>query len=164
VFTVYSQLTCLSIDNCTQSIRDLEYLFSLTPALVHLKLVSSRSTFDSIFSGSYWEQFIRIKLPELKKFDFFFTCHLETKTEGITNGFMPFIVEFQAPFWVDKQRWFVKCDYALEVSKFRLYTTPICIDNFDNQSTRWEVSLMDNMHRLTVDPTNTTFSATRFKV
>ncbi len=154
----------LSIGNCAQSSSNLEYLLSLTPALVHLKLVSFRPTFHSIFNAFDWEQFIRIKLPLLRKFEFFFIYDLTNPNDNTANNFSSPIAAFQTPFWMDDQRCFVIYDYVLNKSMFRFYTTPICIDDLDNQSTRCEVSIRDNACRLIFPSTESVINFTDIKV
>jgi hypothetical protein len=128
--------------------EDLECLLLLTPSLVHLKLVSSRSTLDSIFIGSYWEQFIQNNLLSLNKFQFFLTCNTDKFND--TNTLDSLILPFQTSFWLNDNHWFVICDYTLRESKIKLYTTPVC-QNIGTRSPRFEVSSTNSKCRLILD-------------
>ncbi|CAF1424534.1 unnamed protein product [Adineta steineri] len=108
------------------STQELECLLSLTPSLGHLKLISSRSTLDSIFDGSYWEQLIQKKLLLLNQFQFSFTC-IKNEFDD-TATFDSLILPFQSPFWVNNKKWFVTCGYILQESIIMLYTRPLCIE------------------------------------
>jgi len=136
---VYPQLVSLTIGKCRLSTQELECLLTLTPSLSHLKLVSSRSTFDSIFDGSYWERFIQEKLPLLNQFQFFLTC--TSKKFDDTTTLDSLILPFQSPFWLKNKNWFVICSYILRQSRMILYTTPICIEvTGQTESAIFEVS------------------------
>ncbi len=136
---MYPQLVSLTIGKCKLSTQELECLLTLTPSLSHLKLVSSRSTFDSIFDGSYWERFIQEKLPLLNEFQFFLTC--TSKKFDDTTTLDSLILPFQSPFWLNKKNWFVICSYILRQSRMILYTTPICIEvTGQTESAIFEVS------------------------
>jgi len=157
-------LTHLSIGNCRQSSSNLEYLLSLTPALVHLKLVSFRPTFYSIFNAVYWKQFMQIKLPLLRKFEFFFTLDLKNSNDDTANRDNALIAAFQTSFWIDDQRCCFTYDYVTRELKFTFYTTPICIDDFDNQSIRYEVSSRDNTCRLILPSTENMINSININV
>jgi hypothetical protein len=137
----------LTIDDCQLSIPKLECLLSLTPSLAHLKLVSSRSTLDPIFDGSYWEQFIQNKLLLLNKFQFFFTDNTYKSHNSTTLDSL--ILPFQSPFWLNNKHWFVTCDYIPRESKIKLYTTPVCMKvDVATRSSIFEVSLTNPKCRL----------------
>ncbi len=143
---VYPQLVSLTIGDCQLPLRDLEFLLSLTPSLICLKLVSSRSVFDSIFDGSYWEHFIQNKLLLLKKFEFFFTCNVN-ESNGITH-FDSLILPFQTSFWLNNKHWLVTCDCTPRELKTRLYTTPVCKIDVKTKSPIFEVSSTNSNCRL----------------
>ncbi|CAF1468587.1 unnamed protein product [Adineta steineri] len=145
--TVYAQLTSLTIGDCRLSIQELECLLSLTPSLGHLKLIASRSTLDTIFDGSYWEQFIQEKLLLLNQFQFLLTC-IDNKFDDITT-FDSLILPFQSPFWLNNKNWFVTCGYILRESKIILYTTPLFVGvDAATRSAVFEVSLTNPEYRL----------------
>ncbi|CAF3765104.1 unnamed protein product [Adineta steineri] len=126
--------------------EDLKCLLLLTPSLVHLKLVSSRSKIDSIFDGSYWEQFIQNNLLLLNKFHFFFACN-NNKLNDITT-LDSVILPFQSPFWRNSKRWFVTCDYIPEESKIRLYTTTSIWKNIETRSPKLLISSINPKCRM----------------
>lgn len=127
---------------------DLEYLLLLTPSLAHLKLVATRSKLDSIFVGSYWEQFIQNNLFLLNKFQFFLTCNINKFND--INILDSLILPFQTLFWLNDKHWFVNCDYTPRESKIKLYTTPVC-KNIGTISPRFEVSSTNPKCRLILD-------------
>ncbi|CAF3997705.1 unnamed protein product [Adineta steineri] len=138
--TVYPQLVSLTIGDCTLSPQEVECLLTLTPSLSHLKLIASRSTLDSIFNGSYWEQFIQKKLLLLNQFQFFFTCTNKKLNDTATLDSL--ILPFESSFWLNNKKWFVNCGYILRESKIILYTTPLCIEvDATKRSSVFEVSL-----------------------
>ena len=137
--TVYPHLVSLTIGKCKLSTQELECLLTLTPSLSHLKLVSSRSTYDSIFDGFYWERFIQEKLLLLNQFQFFLTYTSKKFDDTITLDSL--ILPFQSPFWVNNKNWFVICGYILRQSRIILYTTPIFIEiKVQTESPIFEVS------------------------
>ena len=145
----YAQLTSLSIRNCKMPIQDLRLLLSLTPSLVHLKLISYQTTFNPKANDYNWEQFIRSQLPHLDEFEFLFSNSVRG-SDDITS-LDSLIAPFQTPFWLDDKRWFVTCDYVFRSSEIRLYTTtmaPITESNTGG-SIRWETTSMDSVCRLT---------------
>jgi hypothetical protein len=145
---VYPQLISLTIGNWQLPIQNLENLLSLTPSLVHLKLGSFRSTIDSIFVGSYWEQFIQNNLPLLNKFQFFLTYSNDEFNDN--NSFDSLILPFQSPFWLNDKHWFVTCDYIPRASQIRLYTTPTFKDTETGFPT-FQVSSMNSECRIILD-------------
>lgn len=121
--------------------QDLECLLSLTPSLAHLKLVAYRTTFDSIFDGSYWEIFIQNNLFLLKKFEFFLTCG--TNKSNNPDSFDSVIIPFQSPFWLNNKNWFVTYNYIPQRSKILLYTTPAFM-HIETRSSKFEVSSINS--------------------
>ncbi|CAF1063116.1 unnamed protein product [Adineta steineri] len=101
--------------------EELKCLLLLTPSLVHLKLVSSRSETYSIFDGSYWEQFIQNNLLLLNKFQFFFTYITDEFND--TNTLDSLILPFRSSFWLNNKHWLVSCDYTPRKRNIRLYTS-----------------------------------------
>jgi hypothetical protein len=146
-----SLLSSLTINHCSLSMEELELLLSRTPALVHLKLVSRERTFDSMFDGYNWEQFIRAKLHRLNKFEFFFS-YIDKTDDDITNV-DSLVDSFRTPFWLYDKRWFITCDYVFESQAFNLYTPSISIAGFEN-SIRCEISAVDGMYSFAGLPVN----------
>jgi hypothetical protein len=145
--TSYSQLTYLSLYQKKIEMNNIESVLSLTPSLVHLNVSGFEHSFDaSLYDGSRWAKLISTKLPRLNKFEFRFsqTCNSEYDMESI-------LAPFRTPFWVEKKRWFVACnyqpsthniilrspppdymrwfDYKDESKKISLSTIPMSIDN-----------------------------------
>ena len=49
-------------------------------SLIYLKLTSVKSVYSPVFEGLFWEQFIRIRFPQRKNFEFYFTYSIEDNT------------------------------------------------------------------------------------
>ncbi|CAF1096405.1 unnamed protein product [Rotaria sp. Silwood1] len=149
---VRSSLKSLSIIASSLRIQDFELILLSVLSLRHLKLISKRQQFDSVFDASYWEQLTGSKLPNLDKLEFFFAYQYDTNDHFINLESL--VAPFRAQFWVQTKRWFVTCAYAPESDEIWLYTTPT--DIFDNEDVlRCEVSWMDNTCRLTQRPLDT---------
>ncbi|CAF3593936.1 unnamed protein product [Rotaria socialis] len=97
-----SLLTSLTIRNCTLPMEHIETLLSRTPALVHLKLISRKRAFDSIFDGYNWEQLILNMLPQLNQFEYFFS--FINKKNDYMKILNRVIASFQTPFCPSKQK------------------------------------------------------------
>ncbi|CAF3693641.1 unnamed protein product [Adineta steineri] len=120
---LHASLKSLTITDCSLIPQHLELLLSSTPSLYHLKLVSHRKSFDSMFQSCYWEQLIRTKLLELDQFEFFFAS-----TNFKNNKFISletFVSPFRAPFWLEDKHCFVSCAYVPSSRAIWLHTTPI---------------------------------------
>jgi hypothetical protein len=159
----HPELLSLSIHNCTLSIEDLYSILSLTPALIYLKVILFTSSFNSLFDGSSWEQFITSKLTHLNQFEFLFSFD---KTYYIhdTPNLQSIIATFQAPFWLEDKHWFVTWDYLLEREKnLRIYTTPICTAD-SKHSRRFEVSSKNDVCHITERPSTVAIDAIKDKV
>ena len=136
--TPFRQLTSLTLEKVNEEITDLEAFLSLTPSLVHLKLIGD----GNYCYGSRWEGFIRRRLPRLTRFEFFFNTTL--KTRQYSSDIHSTIVSFQTPFWLDEKKWFVVYESDLNSLEYvRMYSIPICVS-----------TLLFEMNKITV----TTFS------
>ncbi len=142
----YPQRISLTLHDCRLSTEDLESLLSLTPSIVHFKMVSTRSVFDSVFDATFWEKFVQTKLICFNKFEFFFTYFVQENT--ITPSLESIISLFQAPFWLNDKHWFVTCEYILNYAQLKLYTTPVSTTNFE-KLIKYEASSINGMHMLT---------------
>ncbi|CAF3723346.1 unnamed protein product [Adineta steineri] len=148
---LHASLKSLTITDCSLIPQHLELLLSSTPSLYHLKLVSHRKSFDSMFQSCYWEQLIRTKLLELDQFEFFFAS-----TNFKNNKFISletFVSPFRAPFWLEDKHCFVSCAYVPSSRAIWLHTTPIKGINYQ-ELIRCEVSWRDSTCRLTQRPLN----------
>jgi hypothetical protein len=99
---------------------ELQSLFSQTPSLRHLKIVSR--SFDMI-NGSRWEQLIKSQLPALKKLQFYTSL-----SRCLSENEM--ILPFRAPFWTEEKRWLVICNVFPTRGEAEMYTLPICISHY----------------------------------
>ena len=142
-----SELVSLSINDCTLSLEDLFSILLLTPALTHLKIISSTSSFNSFADGSTWEDFITSQLFHLNKFEFLFSDKPYSTSD--TDSPNSIIAKFQTPFWLHDKHWFVSFNLLLQgLTQFRIYTTPICTTDSKNLM-RFEVSSRDSVWRVT---------------
>ncbi len=117
----FPQLTSLTINNLSVTIDELEPFLLLTPSLVYLKLIGGKKMMD----GKRWEQFIPINLPNLDKFEFYFTEYPSLK-QTATHVELT-IASFQTPFWSEHKKWFITCECNIEEShSIDLYSIPIC--------------------------------------
>jgi hypothetical protein len=130
----------------TISPTSLVSLLTRTPALVHLKLVSRRETFDRVFDGSYWEQLIQSKLPSLKTFEFFF-WYSPYKRSNMIDIDSP-ITSFRTSFWLKEKNWIINCAHIIESPGIWLYTSTAWIMRYKN-SPKCEISAIDNVWRFT---------------
>ncbi len=140
-------MTSLTIYRCEQLNKDLEYILSLTPSLIHFKFVSTGTKLDWNGNGHYWQRLIQTNLPLLKKFQFFISYNMLNSQESIPSLDL-LITSFQTPFWIEDKRWFVTSDYVMYIRSSRLYTTPVCIDGFHEGQLRCELSSMNTNYRL----------------
>lgn len=119
----YPQLTSLTIKNCQLLTRDLKLVLSLTPSLICLKLKSSRSTFDLVFDGVFWQALTSSTIPLLRQFEFFFSYQFSMDS---TADSLDYIVNrFRTPFWMNDRNLFVTCDFILSSLTIKLYTIPV---------------------------------------
>jgi len=142
----YPQRISLTLRDCRLSTEDLESLLSLTPLLVHFKMASTRSVFDSVFDATFWEKLVQTKLLCFNKFEFFFTYFVEENT--ITPSLESIISPFRTPFWLNDKHWFVTCEYILNYAQLKLYTTAVSTTNYE-KLIKYEASSINGMHLLT---------------
>ena len=131
------------------SINHLKRVLSITPSLVHLKLIyCTRWSFESIFDGDFWKEFIQTKLPLLDKFDFVFTCLSLTYT--VIQSLSSPIISFQTPFWLNDKHWFVTYDIAICSFQTRIiiYSLPIHTTMEPGILIRRKASSMDDVRLL----------------
>ncbi|CAF1635694.1 unnamed protein product [Rotaria magnacalcarata] len=145
-----ARLISLTICKCTLSRDSIELLLCETPLLRHFKLVSHRTTFDSIFDGLDWELFIRNSLSALEKFEFFFSyrCKRPDPFHGLSSR----IASFQSRFWQEEKHWFVVAANPIKLSEFWLYTRPLSNIDYETSQARYELSSTDDGYRLLARP------------
>jgi hypothetical protein len=120
-FISFQQLTSLTIENLGVTIDKLESFLSLTPSLVHLKLIGGKN----MLYGKRWEEFIEINLVQLDKFEFFFDEWYGNQKNSADLEVI--IASFRTPFWTEHKKWFVICEYKDDWTKtIHLYSIPIC--------------------------------------
>jgi hypothetical protein len=144
--TCHASLKSLTITDCSVAVQDFELLLEPINALRHLKLISRKREFDSMFDGCHWQKIIQIKLPYLDKFEFFFS-YLHHQGHNLIN-LESVIAPFRASFWLVDKQWFVSCAWVFSLSTIWLHTSPINIPDIGTP-VRCEVSWKDNVHRVT---------------
>ncbi|CAF3586915.1 unnamed protein product [Rotaria sp. Silwood1] len=130
--TIHRSLVTLTLNIGSMPMVRLESLLLLTPSLVHLKLVSHNGDLDLMSNSSRWEEFIQLALPELEKFEFFFS--VAHRRQAFLLDIEPLIEPFRRPFWLEHKHWYVCCEQS-GTSQFRtdLYTIPICVTRLKYQ-------------------------------
>lgn len=147
--TFHMTLKSLTMTGCSLTPEHLELLLAQIPAVHYLKLISDRNQFDSVFDASYWQQLICTKLPNLNRFEFFFSYGYGNNNDFINLEAL--IDPFRAPFWLEEKHWLVACAYIPELNAIGLYTTPIGMIS-NPKPVRYEISSIENTCRLTQRP------------
>lgn len=119
-----SSLKSLIINRCSLPFEHIRSLVTRTTELSHLKLISrERTEFDRIFDGYHWEELIRNQLPQLTRFEYFFS--FVDKKDICFGMFSSLIASFQTSFWLKEKHWFTICGYNFESQIFELHTKTI---------------------------------------
>lgn len=107
--TLYQRLTSLTFSDMHLSIDDLQSLLSLFPSLTYFTFhTQSSHPFECLQRFSQWENFIREKLPLLRKFCFYiYSRSRRYKGASIQSVLAPFFT----PFWLEEKQWFVTGEY-----------------------------------------------------
>jgi hypothetical protein len=124
----------------------LEQFLSLTPALIYLKVIGMAYLIDSY----RWEKILRIKLPSLDRFEFFFMSW-----ENVNYNFsdiQSLIRPFQTSFWLENKQWMVNCDYIINPMEVMLYSIPICKPSFQYHDPSNKISC-SNFTKFHIDQT-----------
>jgi hypothetical protein len=145
----YRQLKSLTLEDNRMDIFKLEQFLSLTPSLKYLKVIGMAYLIDSY----RWEKILRIKLPNLEKFEFFF---LSWKNVNYNfSDIQSLIRPFQTSFWLENKQWIVNCDYIFNPMEVMLYSIPICKSYFQyhDQSNKISCSNLNqfNLEQLMMD-------------
>lgn len=164
---IHRSLINLTINIVGISLTTLEPLFQLTPSLVHLKIVSSNCHSDIISNSFLWETMIQVTLPELERFEFFFTVHHQR--QDLRFNAETVIEPFRQPFWLEYKHWLVCCEQTgTRKLKTHLYTIPICKDHWKYQEPIEKVfstvdhashNITNRVSRLTIDLTEPPFQS-----
>lgn len=141
-----SLLTSLTVDECSLSSETFTSLFSLTPALIYLKLASAREVFDCIFDGLYWEELISSKLRSLKTFDVFFTFRVWRDSHHFIDIDPP-VASVRTKFWLQEKNWIMNYAYLIDSPAIWLYTDKFKMKRRET-SGRCEISPTDNAWHL----------------
>ncbi|CAF1198345.1 unnamed protein product [Adineta ricciae] len=123
----YQQLESVSIEECQLTIDELLLVTSLTPSLIHLKIVSDISdihAFTLVTNASHWEMFIQRQLPRLRKFEFLFSFKHNSENEIVNLD--SFVTPFRTPYWLNEKHWFIASAYVMTGPEVWLYTLPLC--------------------------------------
>ncbi|CAF0798936.1 unnamed protein product [Rotaria sp. Silwood1] len=164
VSTHYRQLKFLTLEDNRMDIYKLEQFLSVTPSLIYLKVIGMAYLTDSY----RWEKILRIKLPNLDRFEFFF---LSWKNVNYSfSDIESFIRPFETAFWLENKQWIVNCDYIINPTEVMLYSIPICKSYFQyhNQSNKISCSnftktnnnnetMMDNVSQLRLNLVKTIY-------
>ncbi len=124
----HHQMECLTIEECSFLMNDLELIVSLTPLLVYLKLIANISDaqmFSVVCDASRWEALIHKNLPLLRKFEFLFSLKLIPNEE--TESLDSFVAPFQTSYWFNEKHCSVTSVYVIQLAEIWLYTIPVCV-------------------------------------
>jgi len=142
----YRQLKSLTLEDNRMDIYKLEQFLSLTPTLTYLKVIGMAYLIDSY----RWEKILRIKLPNLERFEFFFLSwkNVNYNFSDIESLIRP----FQTSFWLENKHWFVNCDYIINPMEVMLYSLPICKSYFQYHDQSNKISC-SNTSQFQIDST-----------
>ncbi|CAF3014557.1 unnamed protein product, partial [Rotaria sp. Silwood2] len=124
--TSYPQLISLTFEDIQIGMEMIKLLLSLTPSLVHLKLVGHGA---ELFNGSYWEQFIKTKLPALNKFEFMIHKNVDTNLDS--DSLESLIAPYRTSFWLEIKHWLVSVVDIRQCSIINLHSIPVCASKVD---------------------------------
>jgi hypothetical protein len=133
ILTSFHQLKSLTIEEFDGRVDVLESFLLSTPSLVHLKLIYGR-----MLDGKRWEEFIRIHLPYLDKFEFYSKEY--TLIEKTDADIELIIAPYRTPFWLDHKKWFVMFEYFGRTNIY-LYSIPQCKSHLKYETLRKKISL-----------------------
>ncbi|CAF4309091.1 unnamed protein product, partial [Adineta steineri] len=135
--TAYCQkLTSVSLEKLNMNIADLEFFLQSMPSLIDLKLTGNGNYFD----GHRWEKFIQKNLLGLKKFQFYFSDYQNDQLNY--PDIEQIIRSFQTPFWIELKKWFVICEYNINIPEWiKLYSIPNCMARVNSKVEPINISL-----------------------
>ncbi|CAF1661467.1 unnamed protein product [Adineta ricciae] len=145
----YEQLTSLTISKCNLLMEHFRLVLITVPSLTYLKLMSTRLMYGHVFNGSFWEEFIQIRFPQLKTFEFHFTYPIQDN--AIVHSVNSIIASFRTSFWLQDKRWFTICDHFIKSKQIAVYTKSICV-NQDGPLIRCEAVPVSSVCRLIENP------------
>jgi hypothetical protein len=142
----YRQLKSLTLEDNRMDVFKLEQFLSLTPALIYLKVIGMAYLIDSY----RWEKILRIKLPSLDRFEFFFMSWKNVNYNF--SDIQSLIRPFQTSFWLENKQWMVNCDYIINPMEVMLYSIPICKPSFQYHDPSNKISC-SNFTKFHIDQT-----------
>ena len=145
----YPQLKSLTCEGGRIQMEKFERCLTLTPALMHLKLVGNGNLFDSAFDGHRWQTLIAQYLPALEKFQFFLS--VLTHVNFDTNHVEEIISHYRSPFWIDDKQCSVQCDYIVYLHRLILYSLPICTSRLEYHHSDIQIVSVNNSTVESVD-------------
>ena len=123
----HRRLTSLILSNCSLSMYEMQTLLSLTPSLIHLRIIS---TDHSIISGSRWYDLIETRLSALTKFEFYIQWSLQRHGDALQSRLTSFMASFCTLFWTTEKRWPITYNWFPNHTTGEIYTLPICKLNY----------------------------------
>ncbi|CAF1135849.1 unnamed protein product [Adineta steineri] len=121
------QLTSVSLKKLNMKITDLEFLLQSMASLINLKLTGNGDYSD----GHRWEKFIQTNLLGLKNFQFYFNDYQSDQSSY--PDIEQIIRSFQSPFWIELKKWFVICEYNINIPQWiKLYSIPNCMSKLNS--------------------------------
>ena len=114
-------LESLAIDGGSFTCEQFESLVSPVPSLRYLKIISERTQFDASFDGSFWEELIPTKLPQLEQLHL--SISFNCAGSDVYRSLQSIITSFQTSFRIVDKHWFVTCAYHPVWNTITLCTT-----------------------------------------
>lgn len=150
--STYSQLTCLTFQSYSLSLKKFHSLLSLTPSLIHLRVTIRDCGVFDMSCGDSWEEFLQTRLIRLKTFQFLFTCETEEIPYGV--DVQSIVESFQTPFWLNEKHWIVFCDYVFDSGRIHLYTASSQFDQNTTVIRSTNLSSDDHLHLIVAHQRN----------
>jgi hypothetical protein len=122
----FGQLYSLTLKSCSIDMFILKLLLSLTLSIENLQLIRCIDLNEFISHSTEWETFLQTKLPSLNKLQFFLIDDGQVFANTLFNTEL-ILNSFRTPFWIERKKWFVICDYIISSQIVILYT-PSCFD------------------------------------
>ncbi|CAF1542235.1 unnamed protein product [Adineta ricciae] len=147
----HHQMESVSIEECQLTMDNLLLITTLTPSLIHLKIVSNISDTDAftlVTDVSRLEEFVQSQLPRLRKFEFFFSFERNAQNEMISLD--SFVTPFRTSYWLNDKHWVVASAYVMNDPEIWLYTLPICVQHRMTKP-MYEISSVDNDGHLIIN-------------
>lgn len=129
--SIITSITTLNVSFFSIDYSILVNFFKSMPSLYQLKVDLP----DMYIDGNTWEQIIQMYLPKLKRFQFRMNDEFDDNDTVNKEQQIDDILEsFQSPFWLDKYKLSVQCDWNSYSNNIFIYSLPYAFDNFYFQS------------------------------